>query len=212
MANILYILDMVSYDALCKRTGSGNHMSKSTGPISEAMKFLEEGLPALSRSAREFVRHRPREARMAVAVALETAAAQCEAEDGRAAADVPKRLRPFIIRRVGAEDIVGVSEAASRLEVSRTTVYDWVERRTLLAWRSTKRGLSIPAAQILGPGQVVPGMADVVDVIGEPELAWAFLTQEWPFEDAARAPLELLKAGRMDDVLGAAPGYGATFT
>ena len=186
-------------------------MVKSTGSTGEAMKFLEEGLPALSRSAREFVHHRPREARLAVAVALETAAAQCEAEDS-AAASVPEKLRPFIVRRTGGEDILGVSEAAARLEVSRTTVYDWAKRRTLLAWRSTKRGLSIPAAQILGPGRVVTGLADVADVIGDSELAWGFLTREWPFEDAVATPLELLKAGRVDEVLSAAPGFGATFT
>ena len=96
--------------------------------------------------------------------------------------------------------------------MSRTTVYDWVEKGTLLAWRSTKRGLSIPAAQILGPGRVVPGLADVADAIGDPELAWSFVTGDWPFEDAVATPLELLKTGRMDDVLGVAPGYGATFT
>ena len=132
-------------------------------------------------------------------------------EERTARVDVPEKLRPFIVQRAG-EDIVGVSEAAVRLEVSRTTVYDWVDRGTLLAWRSTKRGLSIPAAQILGPGRVVPGLAGVADVVGGPELAWEFLTQEWPFEDAAVAPLELLKAGRVDEVLDAAPGFGATFT
>ena len=186
-------------------------MARSTGLTVETMGFLKEGIPALSRSAREFVRHRPREARLAVAVALEAAAAQCEAEERGARVDVPDKLRPFIVQRAG-EDIVGVSEAAMRLEVSRTTVYDWVDRNTLLAWRSTKRGLSIPAAQILGPGRVVAGLADVVDVIGDPELAWEFLSQEWPFEDEVAAPLELLKAGCVDEVLDAAPGFGATFT
>ena len=97
-------------------------------------------------------------------------------------------------------------------EVSRTTVCDWVDRKTLLAWRSTKRGLSIPAAQILGPGWVVAGLADVVAVIGDPEPAWEFPIREWPFEDEATAPLERLKAGRVDEVLDAAPGFGATFT
>ncbi len=176
------------------------------------MGFLVEGLPGLSSSARDFVRDHPREARLAVAVALETAAARCEAEESGAVVNVPEKLRPFIVRRTGREYILGVSEAAARLEVSRTTVYDWVEKITLLAWRSTKRGLSIPAAQILGPGRVVSGLADVVDVVGDPELAWAFLTQEWPFENTTATPLELLNAGRIDEVLDAAPGFGATFT
>lgn len=176
------------------------------------MRFSVEGLPGLSNSARDFVRDHPREAHLAVAVALETAAARCEAEESGAAVDVPEELRPFVVLRSGGEAILGVSEAATRLKVSRTTIYDWVEKRTLLAWRSTKRGLSIPAAQILGPGRVVPGLANVVEVVGEPELAWAFLTQEWPFENTTTTPLELLNAGRIDEVLDAAPGFGATFT
>ena len=127
-------------------------MAKSSGPMVETMGFLEKGFPALSRSAREFVRHHPREARLAVTVALEAAAAQCEVEDGKPGADVPDTLRPFIVRRAGGEDILGVSEAAARLEVSRTTVYDWVEKRTLLAWRSTKRGLIIRTCRTFWTG------------------------------------------------------------
>lgn len=176
----------------------------------EAMGFLVERIPVLSKNAREFVAQHPREARLAVAVALETAAAQREAGDD--GVDVPESLQPFVVRRTGGDETLGASEAAARLGVSRTTVYDWVQRGTLLAWRSTKRGLSIPAAQILGPGVVVAGLADVVEVIEDPELAWSFLTQEWPFEDTVTKPLELLKSGRIGEVLRAAPGFGDTFT
>lgn len=185
-------------------------MADSTEAAQVTMGFLVDEFPALSTSARTFVRDHPREARLAVAVALEAVAAQCETEDADARADVPEGLRPFLVRR-GGEEILGVSEAAMRLDVSRTTIYDWVDRKTLVAWRSTKRGLSIPAAQILGAGKVVPGLADVVEAIGDPELAWAFLSQEWPFDDTVTEPLKLLKVGRMDDVLGAAAGFGATF-
>ena len=186
-------------------------MASPTDATKGTMGFLVDEFPALSSNARAFVRHHPREARLAVAVALEAAAAQRETEDADAAAEVPEGLRPFVVRRGGGGDILGVSEAAKQLEISRTTVYDWVDRKTLIAWRTTKRGLSIPAAQILGAGKVVAGLADVVEAIGDPELAWAFLSQEWPFEDRAAAPLTLLKAGRIDDVLGAAAGFGATF-
>ena len=190
-------------------------MARQSGTTSEAIGLLAEDIPSLSSSARNFVRHHPREARLAVAVALETAAAQREAvqaqREAEVAPEVPQALRPFLVTRSG-KDILGVSEAAAKLEVSRTTVYDWVERGTLIAWKSTRRGLHIPGAQILGPAKVVPGLAKIVDIIGEPELAWTFLTQEWPFSDTAAAPLDLLKAGRLDEVLDAAPGFGATFS
>ena len=51
-----------------------------------------------------------------------------------------------------------------------------------------------------------------MDAIGDPELAWAFLTQEWAFEETVALPLELLKDGRTREVLDAARGFGATFT
>lgn len=186
------------------------------GSATEATKrtdgFRVEGLPGLSRNALDFLRQRPREARLAVAVALETAAAQCEVLGDDPSVPVPAQLEPFIVRRSKGQELIGVSEAAERLEVSRTTVYDWTAKGTLLAWKSTKRGLSIPAAQILGPGKVVPNLARVLDCIGDPELAWMFLTQEWPFADEAARPLDKLLAGRADDVLNAAPGFGTTFT
>ena len=51
------------------------------------------------------------------------------------------------------------------------------------------------------------GLHRAVDI----KLAWAFLSQGWPFGAPVMEPLKLLKAGRMDDVLGAAAGFGASF-
>ena len=175
------------------------------------MGFLVKRPPNLSSGAREFVREHPEEARVAVAVALETAAAQSGAERTRSPEDVPARLRRFVVDRTG-EGLIGVTEAASRLGVSRTTVYDWAARNILIAWRSTKRRLNIPAGQIVGPGRVTDGLAEVVDVVGGPELAWAFLSQEWPFEDGVARPIERLQSGGLDEVLSAASGFGSTFT
>ena len=180
-------------------------MAKPSGTIG----FLERDFPALSSNAKNFVRNRPREAGMAIAAALEAVAAQRDVDDG---ADLPEQLRPFVIRRNDDGTILGVTEAAKQLEVSRTTVYEWVKTTKLIAWRATKRGLRIPAGQILGAGRVVPGLKDVLDEVGEPELAWAFLTQEWAFEETVALPLDLLKKGRFDEVLGAASGFGSTFT
>ncbi len=184
-------------------------MASSSGPASRMMGLLLEEFPVLSGTARNFVRRHPREARVVVAAALEAVAAQREVTD---IADVPEQLRPFVVRRSGDEGILGVSEAAERLEVSRTTVYEWVKITRMIAWKTTKRGLRIPAGQILGAGRVVPGLKDVVDAVGDPELAWAFLTQEWAFEKTVALPLELLKDGRIEEVANAAPGFGATFT
>ena len=175
------------------------------------MGFLVKRPPRLSSGAKEFVREHPEEARVVVAVALETAAAQSGAEPTRSTEDVPARLQRFVVDRA-EEDLIGVTEAASRLGVSRTTVYDWAARNILIAWRSTKRRLNIPAGQIVGPGRVTDGLAEVVDIVGEPELAWAFLDQEWPFDDGVARPIERLRSGGLDEVLSAASGFGSTFT
>lgn len=187
-------------------------MNRITGATKQAEGFRVEGLAGLSKAAENFLHGHPREARLAVAVALETAAAQHGAYPRKAFVKVPDRLQPFIVHRSTGADKLGVSATAKRLGISRTTVYAWVENKTLLAWRSTKRGLTIPAAQIVGPGKVVPGLARILRVIEDPELAWEFLTQEWPFSDRVALPLEELKAGRIEDVVNAAPGFGADFT
>ncbi len=172
--------------------------------------FIEE-LRGLSRNATRFLRQHPKEARMVVAAALEAAAVQYELEPDASHADVPERLKPFVVHRPSGADMTGVSDAAARLEVSRTTIYDWVEKKTLLGWKSTKRGLTIPVAQILGPGRVVPGIFEVLEIIGDPELAWAFLSQEWPFADHVARPIDRLKAGDVKGVVDAAPGFGTDF-
>lgn len=149
---------------------------------------------------------------MAVAVALEAAAAQCEARANDTLGEVLATLKPFIAHRSETQETIGVSKAAARLQVSRPTIYDWVERKTLLAWKSTKRGLIIPAAQILAPGKVVPNLDKVLAILEDPELAWAFLSQEWPFAEETTTPLEKLAAGEVEEVLDAVPSFGTTFT
>ena len=176
------------------------------------MGLLSEQFPPLSSSAENFLRQHPRDARMAVAVALEAAALQCEARANEALEKMIEGLRPLIVHRPEDQEMLGVSAAAVRLEVSRPTIYDWVAKKMLLAWKSTKRGLTIPAAQILAPGKVVPGIDKILEIIEDPELAWAFLSQEWPFSGEAVAPLKKLAAGQVEEVLAAAPSFGMTYT
>ena len=72
--------------------------------------------------------------------------------------------------------------------------------------------MTIPAAQILGPRWVVPGLGDIIDIVGNAELAWGFLTQEWEFEDGAAPPLDLLKTGHTDEVIRAASEFRAVLS
>lgn len=175
-----------------------------------AAEFHVEGLRGLSRNATKFLRHHPEEARMAVAAALEAAATQYGV--GSEATEVPEHLKPFVISRPHGAEMLNVSEAATRLEISRTTVYDWIEKGILFGWKSTKRGLTIPAEQILGPGKVVPGIGRLLEIIDDPELAWAFLSEEWPFENEVMRPIDKLKIGEVEEVMDAAPSFGTAIT
>lgn len=152
------------------------------------------------------------EARVAVAAALEAAATQHDLPDEADPDDVPELLAPFVARRAHGAGMLGVSAAAARLRVSRTTIYDWIEKRTLLGWRSTRRGMVVPGEQILGPGKVVPGLRELLAVIEDPELAWAFLSEEWPFESETARPIDKLAAGKVEEVVGAAPSFGTAVT
>lgn len=185
-------------------------MSRATKMTKSAAEFHVEGLLGLSQNAAKFLRHHPKEARIAVAAALEAAAAQYDV--GCQVEHVPDHLRPFVITRPHGAEMLGVSEAAARLEVSRTTVYDWIEKGILLGWKSTKRGLTIPSEQILGPGKVVPGIEQLLEIIDDPELGWAFLSEEWPFENEVIRPIDKLKTGQVEEVMDAAPSFGTAIT
>ena len=178
--------------------------------------FRVEGIPMLSRKAADFLRRRPREARMAVAVALETAAAQDAQPAGKrrrnSSIDIPESLKPFVVFHPESPDMLGVAQAADRLGLAASTVYNWVAGKKLLGWTPPGGRMTIPAQQILGPHSVVPGIPEILAVIDDSELAWSFLTQKWPFANDVAYPLEKLKDGRVEEVLGVAPAFGMTFT
>ena len=173
--------------------------------------------PSLSRAAVQFIEKHPDEVPRIVATALEAAAA-LEAAEGA----VPERILPEALRRLvtparadtEAGRVLSISEAAELLEVTRVTIYAWIEAKRLLAWRATRRGMLIPAEQIVGPGKVVPGIDRVLDVISEPAAAWDFLTDESPFIDpkALQRPIDVLKNGEIDAVVAAAHSFLEAFT
>jgi len=170
-------------------------------------------LPELSAAAAEFVQQHPDEARVAVTAALEAVAARFDSV--RSESRIPDSLRPFVDEASAAVadgELIGPEEAARRLGVSRATVYNWIDSQRLLGWRLTRQGTLIPAEQILGRGEVVPGIDRVLEILPEPRSAWRFLKEESPFFDTPIRPIDALKAGRVDDVVIAARTSGEAFT
>ena len=169
-------------------------------------------LPELSAAAAEFVQQHPEEARVAVTAALEAVAAHFDMRDE---SRIPDSLRPFVDDASAAatdDELIGAEEAARRLGVSRATVYNWIDSQRLLGWRLTRQGTLIPAEQILGRGELVPGIDRVLEILPEPRTAWRFLKEESPFFDTPIRPIDALKAGKVDDVMMAARTSGEAFT
>ena len=171
-------------------------------------------LPALSPAAAAFVRQHPNQARLAVTAALEAAAAQFEALN-RVEPEIPVSLRPFVVEPatvIPLPGMIGADEAARRLAVSRATVYNWIEARRLIGWRLTRQGTYIPGEQIVGPGELVPGIEQVLQLIPDPRAAWRFLDEPSPHFDVPQRPIDVLKAGNVEEVMTAARASGEAFT
>ena len=172
--------------------------------------------PALSRAAVQFVEKHPNEVTGIVANALEAAALEAGLVPLKERV-LPEALRRLVVSR-GADSgegrVLSISEAAELLEVTRVTVYSWIESKRLLAWRATRRGVLIPAEQIMGAREVVPGIREVLAVIGEPEAAWDVLNEESAFVDPEGQvrPIEALREGRVDAVIAATHSFLEAFS
>jgi hypothetical protein len=127
---------------------------------------------------------------------------------------LPKALQRFVVAAPADSNNLSVSAAAKALEISRVTLYAWIDAKRLLAFRVTENALGIPAELILGPKKIVPGIDRVLEVIPQPSLAWEFLTEEIPNIDPAGLirPIDALKTGKIDAVVAAAHGWGVDFT
>jgi len=127
---------------------------------------------------------------------------------------VPEALRRFLISDRVTSDaaVLDLAQAATRLEESPEIVEKWIREKQLLAWQ-TSSGLRIPAEQIVGPHRVVPGLVRVLETIPDARSAWDFLALESPFfPGAPQRPLDVLKAGQLEDVIRASIAHGEAFT
>jgi excisionase family DNA binding protein len=171
-------------------------------------------LPALSPAAAAFVRQHPSQARLAVTAALEAAAAQFGTLN-RMEADIPEALRSHVVepsRAIPPIGVVSAEEAAKLLRVTRATIYNWIEAGRMIGWRLTRQGTQIPVEQILGPGELVSGIDQVLEMIPDSRAAWRFLSEPSQHFDNPLRPIDALKAGKIEEVVTAARASGEAFT
>jgi len=172
--------------------------------------------PALSRAAVQFVEKHPNEVTGIVANALEAAALEAGLVPLKERV-IPEALRQLVVSRhadSGEGRVLSISEAAELLQVTRVTIYAWIESKRLLAWRATRRGVLVPSEQIVGAGEVVPGITEVLAVIPDAEAAWDFLDEESAFVDPESLvrPIDALRHGKVDAVVAAAHSFLEAFS
>ena len=168
----------------------------------------------LSQTAARFVDEHPGDIAPIVAKALEAAAREARSKSKRKGA-VSIALRKVIkTRRSEPGKLLSISEAAEQLQVTRVTIYAWIKAKRLLAWRATRRGVLIPVEQIIGAGEVVRGIPEILALIPDPEAAWDFLDEESAFIDPDRSvrPIDALRDGKIDAVIAAAHSFLEAFS
>jgi len=98
-------------------------------------------------------------------------------------------------------------EFAQRSEVkSDQTIRNRLRQGRLIGWRQGKRGYVLPGGQINRKGRTIAGLGEILEIIGDPKLAWEWTTQA-NSELNGQTPLTLLRRGSKKRVLSAATAY-----
>ncbi|OBQ67704.1 antitoxin Xre/MbcA/ParS toxin-binding domain-containing protein [Mesorhizobium erdmanii] len=98
--------------------------------------------------------------------------------------------------------VAGSTYLEENLRIARSTLHRWQKRGDVIALRKGGRKHVFPLAQFVD-GRPVPGIADVQSLIGNPRLAWLWLTRPAAQLDG-RIPIDLLRQDRIDEVVEAA--------
>ena len=101
-----------------------------------------------------------------------------------------------------AGPVAGPVEIQRQLRIARSTLHAWQSKGLVIGLVDGVRKTVYPLEQFAG-GKPVPGLADVLAVIGHPSVAWGWLKEPNPVLNGT-APLDLLKRGRLEVVLEAA--------
>ncbi|TJV69596.1 MAG: DUF2384 domain-containing protein [Mesorhizobium sp.] len=101
-----------------------------------------------------------------------------------------------------AGEVAGSTYLEEKLRIPRSTLHRWQRRGEVVALRRGGRKHVFPLAQFVD-GRPVLGISDVLSAIGNPRLAWFWLTRPAP-ELNGRVPIEMLREDMVADVVRAA--------
>lgn len=100
-----------------------------------------------------------------------------------------------------AGPVAGPSDIEKAFGTKRSTLHDWQKRGAVIGLLKGERKHVFPLAQFVD-GRPVKGMSEVTRIIRNSRAAWQWLIQPKP--SIGGAPLDLLKAGQVNEVLAAA--------
>jgi hypothetical protein len=98
--------------------------------------------------------------------------------------------------------VAGSTYLEENLRIPRSTLHRWQRRGEVIALRKGGRNHVFPLAQFVD-GRPVAGISNVLSLLGNPRLAWLWLTQPAARLEG-RVPIDLLRADRVAEVLEAA--------
>lgn len=98
--------------------------------------------------------------------------------------------------------VAGSTYLEENLRIARSTLHRWQRRGDVIALRKGGRKHVFPLAQFVD-GRPVAGISDVLSLIGNPRLAWLWLTRPAAQLDG-RIPIDLLRQDQIDEVVEAA--------
>jgi len=98
--------------------------------------------------------------------------------------------------------VAGSTYLEENLRIARSTLHRWQRRGDVVALRKGGRKHVFPLAQFVD-GRPVAGIRDVLEQIGNPRLAWLWLTRPAAQLDG-RIPIELLRQDQIAEVVEAA--------
>jgi hypothetical protein len=103
--------------------------------------------------------------------------------------------------------VAGSTYLEENLRIPRSTLHRWQRRGEVIALRKGGRKHVFPLAQFVD-GRPVAGISDVLSLIGNPRLAWLWLTRP-AAQLEGRVPIDLLRADQIGDVVEAARAFAA---
>ncbi|BCG76648.1 antitoxin Xre/MbcA/ParS-like domain-containing protein [Mesorhizobium sp. 113-3-3] len=101
--------------------------------------------------------------------------------------------------------VAGSTYLEENLQIARSTLHRWQRRGDVIALRKGGRKHVFPLAQFVD-GRPVAGISDVQSLIGNPRLAWLWLTRPTAQLDG-RIPIDLLRQDQIKDVVEAARAF-----